>query len=119
MQKLKSIEFSDEVKKVIRKICQVQIESLERVNSIDTLIEIRDIGYDVSLEDLDEDISSQIKDFEILIDDPNDLFTLDDINMSLFKHNLFNYYWGTKDQSKAEDIWRVLLLKEEILICLN
>ena len=119
MKKLKSIQFPEYAQEIIKKVCQVQIESLERVNAIDTLIDIRNIGYDVTPEELDEDISSQIKDFEMIIDNPNDLLILDDINMSLFKHNLFNYYWGTKEQSKAAKIWAALVLSEEILICLN
>lgn len=119
MKKLKSIQFPNHAQEIIRKVCQIQIESLERVNTIDTLIDIRNIGYDVTPEDLDKDISSQIEDFQKIIDNPNDLLILDDINMSLFKHNLFNYYWGTKQQVKAEKIWGALLLSEDMLICLN
>lgn len=118
-QKLRSVKFSNKSKKIIKHICRIQIQSYRDITNIDTLIEIRNIGYDVTLNDLQRDTSSQIKNYTEVLHSPSKLLMLDDINLSLFKHNLFNEYYDTPEQNETCDIWKALVAAEEINICLN
>ena len=116
---LKYAEFDENSKQVIKNICKIQIESYQEVDNIDTLIEVREVGYDISLEELNESTASQIAQYTKVLLCPNKLFILDEVNLGLFKHNLFNEYYETKEENKAADIWKALCILDEIQICLN
>ena len=111
--------FNKESQDIIKEMCRIQIQSFKDICNIDTLIEIRDVGYDVTLEDLNADTASQIEEYTEVLRCPNKLFILDEVNLGLFKHNLFNEYYETSEQGKAADIWRALTVLDEIEICLN
>lgn len=116
---LKYAKFDKSSQEIIKYLCKIQIQSFKDISNIDTLIEIRNIGFDMTLEDLNEDTASQIEEYDEVLRCPNKLFILDKVNLGLFKHNLFNEYYDTPSENKAADIWRALVIMEDIDICLN
>lgn len=117
--KLKFAEFSRESKEVIKHCCKLQIQSYRDVSNIDFLIEIRESGYDVTLEELNAESASSISEYNKVLNCPSKLFLLDAVNLGLFKHHLFNEYYDTEDEDKAADIWKAISLLQESDICLN
>jgi hypothetical protein len=107
--------FTPEQQEIIRDICDIRIQSFLRVamdNRINTtignLIEIKD-------REIDEIISDYLRTFDNLKANPNILFQLDNISISLIKTELLNNdkrYSNDPYYTNKHNLWRKLFLFE-------
>ena len=81
---------------LVKYLCKKIIESITRCNTFDTVIESINEGYDISEEEFDKYYTSQSVRFKHIHSNPNELLSLDDIDMSIFKHMLTNYCFEVK-----------------------
>lgn len=78
-------------KEIVKDVCDLQIQSLMRTGFHKTAHrKIREAGVDISIEAVQEEISSMIKSFSNLRNDPERLAMLDDKETSLVIDHLFN-----------------------------
>jgi len=77
---------------IIKDICDIQIQSLLRI-SMEQRVKgyLDDIGISVPDKEIEDNVSSLIREFDKLRLRPNKLLSLDSICLSLVKHILFNH----------------------------
>ena len=76
---------------IIKDICDIQIQSLLRI-SMEQRVRgyLDEVGITVPDDEIEDNVSSLIREFDKLRISPNGLLSLDSICMSLVKHILFN-----------------------------
>jgi hypothetical protein len=111
-------EFTNEQNLIIRQLCQIQLESLKRIQDNNDLsgedITMLLIQENVSKEVFLENILDKVERYEDLHDDPENLKVLGTDDLSMFRHlltNVENIY--NEDYPKAvSNLWNRLFLIE-------
>lgn len=112
-------EFTPLQQKIIRQICTIQLESLERLlenrghNEQDLIMVL--IQNEISQDEFRETLISRMHSFEIIKADPQQLPTMNDIDISVFRHVLCNLEHLYKDRypKAIANIWNRLFILEE------
>ena len=112
-----NIEFSKPQQLIIKEICLTQIQSLTRVYEEDTEDDITLIlaQYGVDKVDFKISLSSTIKQFEQVYNNPNILSSLDILDISIFRHILFHVEdnYMEKYPNAVSNLWKKLFILEK------
>lgn len=112
-------EFSPLQQKIIRKICKIQLESLTRLledqghNEQDVVMVL--IENEISEDEFKSKLIDRMHSFEIIKADPQQLPSMSDEDVSVFRHVLFNLEHLYKDKypKAIANIWSRLFILEE------
>jgi len=112
-------ELSKAQNLIIKRICQYQLDSLNRILNDETHTEIDIkmflIENDCDENDFQETLSSDIAKFENLFHNPNDLRVLAKEELSQFRHLLANLRQDYKDKypNAYRNLWERLYIIED------
>jgi hypothetical protein len=112
---LTPISLTKNERKLIRKVCKVNLESLRRIltNEVeDEDIPIYCIAWDIDDWELYDSVNADICLFESIRSCPKGLFSLDDDSLSTVKHILFNFFKHPKWRDTKRALRRKLALVE-------
>lgn len=113
-------DFSQGQINVIKAICVHQLDSLKRLVTGKTNIEMDItlflIQNEVTQDELDFSLRQEIKKFEELYNNPDDLRILSKSELSMFKHLLANVEkeWAEKYPNATKNLWHRLHIIEEV-----
>jgi len=115
----KKVLLTKEEKKLIKRIMRVQIRNLERIR-------VKDCPMDITLmmlqegineEDYMEGVDKSLKIFREIKENPSRMFDLDEEDISITKHIMFNFANHPKYDVGKKRVWRKLILMELLPIC--
>lgn len=105
-----------EQEQIIEDICNQQIQSLIRVSMQKRVTKYLDsLGVVMPESEIQANISEMLKKFDKLKASPGILLSIDEVCLSLFKHNLINNdkrYSGKLHKSHKSNLWKKILIKE-------
>lgn len=85
-------KFTYQQQEIVKEICDIQIQSLLRLSMKNKVKKyLNEMGLYISDEEIAENVSEMIRQFDMLKLKPNCLLSLDDVYLSLVKHILTNY----------------------------
>ena len=111
--------FTDFQKEVILTICEIQKESLINLygKGVETWEEFQELYEltELSREEVIDKLSDNFYKFTEVSENPNKLFHLDPIYLSIFGHILFhtNEKWVEINESETRALWRKLFLAQD------
>lgn len=113
-------DFSEPQAKVIKAICVHQLDSLNRIldknpkGDIDLTMFL--IQNEIAEEELMDSIEAEVKKYEELYNDPDNLRILSKKELSMFKHLLANIEkeWAIKYPNATKNLWHRLHIIEEV-----
>lgn len=113
--------LTKEERKLIKKIAKIQLASIESILKEDGCIDIElyCLQNELDKSQVREEANKSLDKFKELLNTPGNLLSLDDNNLSICKHIMFNYFDGDKYQNPRRSIWRKFLVKENFLGNLN
>lgn len=114
--------FTDAQKIIIKEICSIQFSSLEDIVQMIDLGENSDgdqyeeilAEAGCSRKDFDDQLKITYKQFQLIEDEPDRLFDLDELDLIVFKYILHNYEskWIEKYPKAVENLWYKFLLHD-------
>ena len=113
-------DFTPAQRVIIKKICILQLDSLRRLlhneSDIDIDITMFLIENEVTKEEYEEQLIKNIGKFSKLNSNPDDLRVLDDLDLSKFRHILFNLEdkYREKFPKAVTNLWQRLHLIEKL-----
>jgi len=113
-------DFTPAQRVIIKKICILQLDSLRRLlhnePDIDIDITMFLIENEVTKEEYEEQLIKNIGKFSKLNSNPDDLRVLDDLDLSKFRHILFNLEdkYREKFPKAVTNLWQRLHLIEKL-----
>jgi len=115
------VKLNPTQKKIIKKLSNIQVESLIGVSrqQRSIYIDLRKLGLKVKKRNINKIISSQLDTFNDLISNPEKLFLLDDLNLSIIKHLLLNFENRDEFREDKANLWHKIFLNDHIKQNLN
>ena len=111
--------FTEFQKEVIRTICEVQKESLiklygEGVEEWEEFKELYNI-IELNREEVIDNLSDNFYKFTEVSEDPDKLFCLDPMYLSIFAHILFHTddQWRKQNEDETKELWRKLFIVQD------
>lgn len=105
---------------IIKEVCSIQFESLEDILINADLGEdeegekYEDIFIELGIErkDFDEKLIETIKNFQMVYDDPQKVYQLEELDLMVFRHVLHNFQhkWGNRFPKALSNLWNKLFI---------
>ena len=115
-------KLTEPQKLIIRHICSIQLESLQRIYNNEsqtedglTLTQLLQVN-ELNEEEFENELSLKISYFETLHEDPNKLSQMGDDNISVITHIMTNISdkYKTKYPNAVRNIWRKLFFIRDV-----
>jgi hypothetical protein len=111
------IVCSRKEKELIREVIDVQLDNLKKLLSGDAPVDLKlhCIQNEIEIDELNKLFIKNLVRFQKVKDDPNTLFSLDEENLSIFRHILCHYQRRVKGYKKTRaKIWRKIFHYEKL-----
>jgi hypothetical protein len=108
-------------KKIVKKIALIQLESIRGIisgNGPEDILMFCLIN-DIPKEDLMGEANSSLSRYEYLLENPEDILMLGELDLSITRHILFNFFNSPKHAEGKKRLWRKLITRENYIGTLN
>lgn len=117
----KKVLLTKEEKKVIKKITRVQIRNLINLINHDSVIDLKLFAFQEEIPEnlLIEKMEDSLNLYNDILENPRELFNLDEENLSIAKHIMWNFINHSKYDLGRTRVWKKMLIMEKFPICLQ
>ncbi len=102
------------IKKIMRKQIQSHRDILDNNCGEDVVLQVLQEG--VCMADFTEQMDENIQKYEEVLDNPRELFNMDEEDLSIAKHIMFNFANHPKYDLGKQKLWSKFLLIEKICL---
>jgi hypothetical protein len=112
--------FSDFQKTIIKSICEIQLDALISLyeKGVDSWPEFQELYsiLEIDKNEVIDKLSENYYNFQAVSEDPDNLFKLDPLHLSIFGTILFhtNDVWVKKNEEETRSLWAKLFIAQDM-----